>query len=477
MNSRQKACSLGAVVLISLPATLFARTNIITTGLSSSYDYDDRQKEVLPANQLNASENDLSSIALQPLLDFVSETQQDRFELRVAPSFKYDFNDSKTDWDNDILVSADRFMTKDWQLSASNAYLRTNYYDIQAGGITTTGNINSQNAIPELSANLGRTRYWQNILQAESKYFYDQECLIDFGGDYTVLRNDKPDTNVLTSLEDYDRYAVHFNNEHRYNTTWKTLAALNLARGDFSSANTVTDIVPESIGDTLSFDLNEYRFLATVENYYIENNRFSLNHNYIGTQYDEELRSDGRIHQSRLSWRHEFSPQLNSTLGAGPSYEKTDGRASHSGVNGIAELNYLIPRGSLTVGVIKNYDMDNFSGTNESGFIDYWDAHFLLNYQLFENVTLNGRIAYRDEHRHQALVASVRSLEAFDPARDGYDRELVTTGIGLHYTFLQHYVAGFDYSYTKQDSDRIASDYEDHRLFFTLSWKQEWLRW
>lgn len=476
MISRQTACSLGALVLILLPTTPFARTNTITTGLSTSYDYDDRQTEPVTQIQTDTSENDYSRLAVQPLLDFVSDSQTDHFQVRVAPSIKYDLLGSQTDWDNDLFLSAERSLTKAWQLRASNAFLRSDYQNLQSGQTVSAENQNTQNTLPELSSDPGRSRYWRNILQAGSKYLYGQESLVDFGGDFTVLRNDESEVNSSTGYEDYDRYAIHLNNEHRYNTTWKALTELNFVRGNYSSTDVITAAATESTKDNLSNDLKEYHLLATVENTSFRQNKVSLNYNYIGTQYDEALQDNGEIHQSQLSWRHDLSQRLNTTLGVGPSYEKTEGQEGNWGENGIAEVNYLIQHGSFTFAVEKRYDVDNFSGTDARGFIDYWDTHFLFNYQLVDHVTLDGRIAYRSEDRKDPVAAG-STLIANDPALGEYHKDLVTTGLGLHYAFLQYYSAGLNYTFTRQDSDRIGDDYDDHRLLFSLSWKQEWLRW
>ena len=484
MISRQTACSLGALVLILLPTTPFARMSKMTTGLTTSYDYDDRQADPITVDpttnkvigtRTDTSNYDYSRLAVQPLLDFVSDSQENHFNLHVAPSIKYDLLGNQTDWDNDLLLSAEHSLTKTWQLNASNAFLRSDYHDPQPEGTVVSGNQNIPNSTPGLSSDPGRTRYWRNTLKAGTKHLYDQQSQVDFGGDFTVLRNDESE--VLDSYQDYDRYTFHLNNEHRFNSIWKTIADLTYVRGVYPMADTVASAVPQTLPlDNMSNDLKEYHLDATVENNYFQQNKLSLSYNYIGTQYDEVLRNDDEIHQSRLSWRREFSQRLNTTLGAGPSYEKSEGQDGNWGGNGIAEINYLIQHGSFTFAVEKRYDVDNFSGTNARGFIDYWDTHFRFNYQLFSHVTLDGRIAYRFEDRKDPVTTTGNAL-ANDTTPAEYNKDLITTGLGVHYTFWQYYSAGLNYTYTKQDSELIGDDYDDHRLLFSLSWKQEWLRW
>lgn len=486
MVSRKAACSLGALVLILLPTTPFARTNKMTTGLSTSYDYDDRQSEPVTSDpatnpvtgkEANTSDNNYSRLAAQPLLDFSSDSQEDHFKLRVAPSIKYDLLGNQTDWDNDLFLSAERSLTKAWQLNASSAFLRSDYHDPLSGGTVDSGNQNMPSSTPGLSSDPGRTRYWRNTLTVGSKYLYDQQSLVDLGADFIMLRNDESE--FINSYKDYDRYAFHLNNEHRFNTIWKTIADLSLVRGNYYAApNAVTaDVATGLTRDNLSNDLNEYHLLATIENNCFRQNKLLLNYNYIGTRYDEALRNNGEIHQSQLSWRREFSQRLSTTIGAGPSYEKTEGQDGNWGENGIAEIDYLIKHGSFKFAVEKRYDVDNFSGTDARGFIDYWDTHFLFNYQVFDHLTLDGRIAYRSEERKDPVAAGSSNLISNDSAPAEYHKNLVTSGLGLHYTFLQYYSAGLNYTFTRQNSDRIGDGYDDHRLLFSLSWKQEWLRW
>lgn len=147
------------------------------------------------------------------------------------------------------------------------------------------------------------------------------------------------------------------------------------------------------------------------------------------------------------------------------------------GGNGLAEINYLIQHGSFTFAVEKRYDVDNFSGTDERGFIDYWDTRALFNYKLSDHLSLNSRISYRYEDRESPAVATEETVTSEPSTPLTYHKDLITTGLGLHYSFLQYYSAGLNYTFTKQISDRIGDDYDDHRLLFTLSWQQEWLRW
>jgi hypothetical protein len=484
MTTRHTLRTFGALVLIVCPTTpcALARTNSLTTGLSTSFDYDRPQYEQVTgssqttgaASTTNTNDDDYSALVITPLIDFVSDNREDRFELRAAPAIKYNLIDSQTDWDADLSLSAARSMTKSWQLSASDSFVRSDNHDSQSLATVDSGTPNNQSTTPLLAVDRGRSRYWQNTLALASEHTYGQGSLVHLGIDHTVLRNDE---SAVRGYEDYNRSTINVNNTHRFNSAWKTGINLSYIRGDFTAVDpttassieaTPTSAVNQSLtAGELSNDLREYRLLATVGNETFRRHDVSLNYTFIGTRYDETLLSNEDIHQMQLAWRHEISQQLNTTLGAGPSYEKTEGRDGNWGWNGIAEMNYLIRHGSFTFGVEKSYDVDNFSGAGDRGFVNLWDSHLAFTYKLFDTLTLDSRIAYRyEDHQTPAAIAL-----------DEYSKEQYVASAGIRYTFKTHYSAGLSYTFTRQNSERIGEDYDDHRLLLTLSWEQEWLRW
>lgn len=478
MISRQIFSLVAILAPVFLPTALFARTNSVTTGLSTSYDYNDRQTDETTADtnggasteESTADDEDYSKLTLRPLVIFTSESEQDRFEFRAAPSIKYDLNNEDSDWDNDLYLSAQRAVSKKWILNASNAYLRSDYHDTQSEDLAITESADTADTTPTLSSDLGRTRYWRNALKAGSKYIYDEQSSIDLGGDFTMLRYDEAG---LDNREDYDRLALHLKNEHRYNTFWKSGSELTFVRGTYDPEGTATD----GTGVELSNDLKEYHLQGKVDNTSFHQETLSLKYSYIGVRYDETSLEDGDIHQPTLSWRHEFSQHLNTTLGAGPSYEKTEGRDANWGSNGQAEINYFLQHGALTLGVEKRYDVDNFSGSDSRGFVDYWNTYFQASYKILSPFSIKGKVAYRDEDRQDSGSLSEDVVAANTSSADSYHQDQFTTGIGLTYEFLQYYSAQLNYTFTQQNSDRADNDYDDHRVLFTLSWKQEWMRW
>jgi len=470
--------------LMLVPASSYARVNTLIGGLSASYDYNDRSYSAAsddPATEVNEAElngdrdDDYESIVFTPLIHFKSLSERDSFELRAAPGIKYDLIDEESDWDNNLYVAADRFLTKSWQLRASNQFLRSDYHN-------TDTQLSTDPVDPQLSTDLGRRRYWRNTFNIYSDHHYYEDSLFQMGFGYTALRND--DTGV-GGYEDSDRYTVSLRNDHRYSSIWQSTVDLQFVQGDFDPADRETvetiidELAPDSgftpTDDQLSNDLNEYHLLLTLNNESIAHNPLSVTYNFIRSKYDEVLRDDSDIHQMRFNWKREITPQIYTNLGIGPSYEKTEGRDANWAGNGIAELNYQIERGSFNLSVEKKYDVDNFSGTDERGPVDIWDSRASFNYLLQKDLSLTSYLSYVYEDREDQVVVLDEGLLVTQ--LEEYQKDRYIAGVGLNYSFLQYYSAGVNYTFTKQESDRIGDDYDDHRLLFTLSWQKELSRW
>jgi hypothetical protein len=490
----QKSIGLVAVLLLFAPSGLFARENSLTLGLTSSFDYDDRQTEpkeatdpLSPAaDQGDGDDEDYRRLALTPLFQLVSTGSADRFELRLSPSAKYDLIEEETDWDNSFFLSAQRSLTRDWQLTASDTFLRSDAQDSQASS-NAANQTAGQDSSRQLSSDPGRQRYWRNLVNLASNYSYHEDSLLGLSFDHTILRNDDAE---LFGYQDYDRYSVNLKNDHRYNHRWKTVSAISYIRGEYptedptTAADTTASVATKAVdNDSLSDNVQEYRLLAGLQNTSFRHDTLSLNYDYIGARYDEVLQDDSDIHQLQLTWRQDLSSQLKTTIGAGPSYEKTEERQANWGSNGILSVDYAIRQASFAFAVEKRFDVENFSGTDERGFVDYWDTRCSFTYQPFSTFTVNGRLIYRYEDRQEASeispagTASAALAAGETTTLEEYHNDRYTAGFGLRYSFWNFYSAGLDYTFTKLESERVGDDYDDHRLLLSLSWKQEWLRW
>lgn len=434
------------IVFLSFAETVLARNTILTGGLDFSYDYQERDRDNENAPTLvDEDDGDYNQLRISPLMQIVSSSQRDRFELTVQPGVNYDLDDSETDIDENYFVSAERFVSRKWRVSGSNRFFRSDYDDTEQ---------DVEEIRPDLTEDIGRRRYYRNTLNLGSDYFYGQDSLVNFGASWIVLRNDD-DTG---EINDYDRYRVGLRNEHRVNVRWKTIADFAVVRGEFEETDP-TDI---------SEDLYEYYGELGVENNSFANNPLTVTYNYLGTRYDDDLQDYSDIHQLLFSWRRDWSPQFFTVVGAGPSYEKTEGRDENWGSNAIVEADYQFQKGSYRFILEKGFGTNNFAGDDELGVVDFWDARFFYVRQLTRNLTFDCQLAFYTEERDDPT---------FVAGSDDIQEDRYTAGFGLAYNFLRYYTASLDYSYFTQDSDQPEDNYDDHRIVLTLSWLKDLMRW
>ncbi|TKB24940.1 hypothetical protein FCL47_17005 [Desulfopila sp. IMCC35006] len=457
--------ALAVIVLIMIPEASFSRDNSLKGGLSIGLDNDNRSYD-------NYSD-DYRRIVLTPMMQFTSLSERDSLEMKVNPGIRYDLIDSGTDWDANLNLAAKRFMTKSWQLGITNNFLRSDYQNTETGILSDPANppqvVAPPSTEPQLSPNRYRTLYWLNTLNLFSENFYRENSSIRLGLGYDVLRNDD---SIASGDQDYDRYTASVRNEHRYNPRWRSTLDMQFVRGIYKAIE--SNVTTGLTGYGQSGDLDEYHLLLGLDNDSIVHNPLSLTYNYIGTVYDETSSNDTDVHQARLTWRRDFSPRMYTRLGAGPSYEKTEGTDANWSSNGIAEVNYSLEHGFVNFLVEKKYDTDNFSGSNENGVVDSWNSSLSGSYQLQKDLTLSGVLAYTYEDRQQPVISQ---SSGGVPQLEKYHKDIYVAGTVLKYGFWQFYNASIAYTYTKENSEVVGDDYDDHRILLTLSWEKELFHW
>lgn len=438
-----------AFTLILLPLFLagnvMGRSNILSGGLSLSYDYQDRDSD--GTTLTNSGDDDFERFSLTPSLQFVTSSERDKFTFSVASGIKYDNDESETDWDHDFYAAVQRSLTRAWQVNLSNRFVRSDHY--------TSGSAldDESSGDPELSSDLGRRRYDRNTLNFSTDYNYRPDSNMGLQFSWIALRNEESGS----GFEDYDRYLGTISNTHRYTANWKSTLDLTVVRGEFDTAG---------VG-SLSEDLYEYRPQLSIESNLIDNNPLIFSYGFIGVRYDEDLQNDSDIHKGQFKWRRDFSPRFYTIIGGGPSYEETDGQDDNWTANGIAEANYKVKRGSYRFLAEKGFESENFAGDGDRGTVDFWSAEFSFNRMLSQFLSLDGRLRYLFEERTQVVSNTTTESE----------EDLYLAELGLGYTFWKHYKASVNYSFTSKDSDTDLDDYDDHRVVLTLSWNQELMRW
>ncbi len=488
-------------LLVVAPLDSLARENTLTVGLSTAFDYDHPKYDSVDAGtagtegeeeneNVDTGEDDAAFLVFKPFARILSKSSDGQLEFRTAPGIKYDLIDSEPDWDLEAFLAAAQSINRWWKMSASDTLLRSDRHFIRAGAVPSEPEVSGPDVSeqvdtangeqPELSADRGRSRYWLNDFKLVSEHPYGKDSQLQAGFTYRVLRNDESE---VLSYEDYDRYEMSVKNGHRFTSAWKTGAEAIFVRGTFDDVSADSRAGEDSATltgeDELSEDLWEYRATAAIENNSFRHHTPAIEYSYIGARYDATEQEDSDIHEMQFSWRYEYSRHLAAKLGAGPSYEKTEGQDANWGGNGIAQFDYLFRNGTASLAFEKGFDVDNFSGANERGTVDFWTIRFGVSYLPLDSLSCSVNLAYRQEERTEPSEA-VNPREDLDNTDDGpveSEEDQYSAGFGLRYAISTTSSTGINYTYIREDSDDDGEDYQDHRVVVSYSWQNEWLRW
>jgi hypothetical protein len=174
-------------------------------------------------------------------------------------------------------------------------------------------------------------------------------------------------------------------------------------------------------------------------------------------------------------------------LGAGPSYEKSTRQDANWGYNAHGDWSYDLQHTYFGLAMDKGFDQDNFSGTYQRGFVDYWLFSGHASHDFTPNLHASLLVSYRYEDREEPARALAAVLDSEDPLQtleqedlqelSEYNTQLYTAGVDLSYSFLRYFTATAAYTFSHQNSERLGDDYDDHRVFFSVSVEKELFRW
>jgi hypothetical protein len=457
-------------VLFLIPVTTLclihpaqARLNTLTGGITTGFDYNETNYDKGSNDLLVPTENSyLKKLSIGPLFILETTSSIDQLTISYNPSYNYDFESSNNDVDHNFSLSGYRNFSKTLRFNLSDSFI----YSDDPNLIQTTNTSDY---------NRGRKRYWTNDFNINFTYTYDTESSFGAGYSYRILRNE--DTGP-EGYEDYDKYVADLSLQHRINSSWNIGATTSYTRGLFDPpAQSVTDNEADGIA-SLSNDLSEYNTSVTLNWILSQRKTFLVSYDFSGTGYDALLQNDTNLHNVTFGAQYQHSTRLSFALGGGPSYEKTETFDAKWGYNAHFNLNYDVStRSKFTAAVEKRYDQQNFSSNNnalgrDQGLTDFWEWKLGLSHELLKDLNANLFVSYRDEHQENTLYGIVSGLEA-----STFNRDIYTAGGSLSYTFLQWWTTAFNYTYRKQDSERINDSFDEHRIYLALTVQKELLRW
>ena len=201
---------------------------------------------------------------------------------------------------------------------------------------------------------------------------------------------------------------------------------------------------------------------------------FPLKYSLTDTQYDGDTRPGSEVHQWYVGWDHSFDARTRLALGGGPSYVKTQGFDGMWGYN--ANLTYTKQYEHASYALIfdKQYETQNFTGTDASGVTDTYNARANFTYQYTQSLGLDlfGRYSWQSTLNPQGQYST-----AVAAGSTTYDKNIYEAGTGFSYSFAQWYKAGVKYVYYVSDGKLASDQYTDHQVLFTLAATKEIWRW
>lgn len=509
------------VTMVGLVGKSIGRDFKVTGGLSTGYEWYDRRYDddsgqgsastdaeattgtteatepevTITENLTSLSDDDYSRFRITPLIGLSSVSARDEFEIRYKPSFRYDVDSYDHDIDHDLTASASRYITQNWELSLDEKFVLSDAVDDDSILATSDST--------RLSDNEGRRTYWTNEVKLESHYTYWEDSIFSTGYIYKVLTNE--DLREGSNYEDYDRHEVFISAAHRFDSIWKLTLTGRYVRGFYEQVGSTVSATDEevetqqdagseeglvestvaTVDQETDNDLREYRAETILESTLIEQHPLSMRYSFYGVDYDDPERSSAAIHDGTLGWKWNVSKDFSFSLGAGPTYQQTEGQDGEWGYNANLGLEYRLERGSLKLTANRGFDRENFSGTDETGLKEYWQSRLEMSYSPLQQLTLSLFASYRYEDQEEITSAEPVVAEGEVPTEESplltetefFNRQRYMAGAKIGYDFGQWYKLSLAYDYTHQDSEREDDSYDDHRATITLSYEQDLFKW
>jgi len=475
-----------------------ARQNIVSAGIASRYEYQERDYD----NEGTVTENgtivldnrtgDERNYIVSPRLSFSSAGADDLFQLTVAPALNYDDLYNTTDVDWDFRLSEDKRLSQNWTFALTDGFflgddpVREN--NLRTAEITP-GTIRVQelevvgspgdeeNAA--LTERYGRRRFWRNDFELSTGYTYAEDSVASIGYNYGVLRNEGD--NGADLYAEYDRHDVFGSLGYRFTPTWRLDNRARYSKGNFDEDQQVLVITNNGVVENRVLDdLEEYQFQTRVSYTRSPHLQYFGEYRYQGADYEDEARDDYDIHQFLVGYNYDLSPHVRMTMYGGPVIGTFENSSSDTDVVAYGGLEWDVEHGTFAFPLGKGYSQNNFDGRS-SGLSEFWGAGTSFAYQFTENLQSEISANYVDHDRIQDLgffpAGTTRSPEF---GQTLYSEKSYDAGASLSYTFAQWYHVSAGYRYFNNDSDLESDpygDYDEHRVFVELSWGNELFRW
>jgi len=452
----------GIAACLSVSTPLYAAVTTISGGISSGYEYFDRQYKTS-----NSSDDDYSRFTVSPFVTVLSETERQSLTFNYAPTLWYDFHQNEDDINHALTLDYLSKPTQYWSVSLAdhlsisdefNSYSPTT--DPETGDITS-GSPGQDTAGNTLRDQRGRRRYTDNSFSVGTAYSYYEDSSVALDYVWSILRNQSDYAGE--DYQDYDKHDVGLTVVHKFNTRWNGTAGVGYVRGLYDS---VGNSSPSADTD----DVDEYRADMLLNYRLTPLHTLSGAYNYNQSNYDSSQRTDIEIHNVTFGWVWDVSSRLNISMGAGPTYTKPDNGSGDWSSNENFGLRYRLEKGSVELLASHGTRFDNFDGTDQRSDNEYWDLQATYQHSFTEYIGLSSYVSFTNEDRTEITVSG-------PPGSDTVNSKTYAAGVNLDYRFFKNYTAGLSYGFVRYVSDVDADEYDDNRIALTISYENDFFRW
>lgn len=467
------------LVFTNWPGVVSARQTVVNGSLGGGYDYWERDYD--DDTGLVEDAGDRRDYFLRPEIELQSLGIHDSLSLRYSPVLRYDDLDDSTDVDHYLTLDGQSSLTRNWTVSLLESYVLSEDPErfgtpfATEPGVAGEGDAGAgapAEAPPEITRNLGKTRYWTNDLTVETNYTYAEESDVGLGYTYRVLRNDSNDEDTVTNYDEYDRHEFFGTGSYMFNQAWNSDIELRFVQGIY-----------DETAESDSRDLKEYWSDIGVNHVRDPKNTYSLNYRFNASEYEDQ-RTDIHVHELVVAWDHSFDERTSLVIGGGPSYVDSEDLDEDWGYNGQVDFLRTYQHGSIRALADKRFEPRNFSGSDDTGLTDITDIRVEGTYQVTSRLasSLFAFYRYEDILNPQGIYL-IAALDGRDPATVEnvgdvtYTRKSYSVGGDVRYTILSWLTASLRYSYYNQDGDLATDSFDEHQVMVMLSARKElWRR-
>ncbi len=473
-------CYFSLLISILSPCPTLARQAALSGTVSSGIDFWTREYKNF-SSQTQQTETDKQYWFVNPALSYISQSKTNTIYLQYQPSFKYNTVSDQTNLDHSALFDSNFALAKTWSFSVKDQFILTDNPTQATENDTesslTQEPVSADTDNDELSQDQGRKRFWNNIAKLETSYLYAKNSQITLGYHYNALRYVEINNTVDTSAIDHDKHDLFSSGEHRLNQRWKQTFSLHYIKGTYfdrfnpeTSINENENFTQHQLNTQLHFTPDKRR-------------QWSLKYSMEDTRHNNEQNKNTFINNIGGAWRFSFSPLDNCSVSGGLSHADTEGQETTWDYNAALKLSKKFQHGKLDILFSKQYDTQNFTGSDNNGLVDDYNARIQYSHKISPQLSLSVNGVYNYQKNLFSQTEQQQNENILSSPQNENDKNITNyrkrheIGTQVKYKIHKKLIASIQYIYSNQTGDIDDDSYIDHQLVLQFTWAGNLNRW